>query len=864
MQRLREQFSRRKQNTIDQPGSEPVTPAKGSAQAGQSPGRTPISDPHPTTSHHYLFRFPSNSSQQQPKSPKKASAHAQKARKQMLKQQAHSLPQSSPAKSSANHPPLAYHESQPDPSSSRKPARSESKEAYFPKEFKENRQTANIPSSSPKTASHLGGHYSSSSVDNPPSAPSNIQNIQSLQQQIHYKRNLMTAQMQQRYQQLPRHQRVNQSFSSSQHMVPSSPLLQAESKYRSASFEEIRNVKENQMIYEEHSIEVEDTNLSLSESNSSSLHNLHGSYQVGLQNATASCCSSSGSINATTFAGTYTGGHPPAAQHSPRQSNIRNPTVFSLASTKSPRSKSFDCCQATQPTLYQQQSLQDKMLTSTASPIGNTGDLSSRGSSNIGLISSTNISNNSNLIKEQQPQQQPQPSTSAPTAVRCSTPQPISNIQAISTASISSVASDSPSKKRGPFLEIPRWRMLIRRTTTSNQLSGQHKNADGTVVQLAGAEFSPPSSAAIDKQTINFERECVHCALISELLKTNRISSRGTSSHTSLSSLEDSDSEQHLIMQPKTNKDGPPHSLSKSADYFDLSSSIKELDTLSQHINKLELESGERFSSQFAKCSSGSSEKSEKSGGSGSGKEVSSSGKETASLRAAGANCDSLEEDYYTGEPVGDLELERTKAQQANETNAANIDDLSKSVSFNDGSCENVAEHTSTSNSRNASLISLPMVTLSLPSSESDDQVTSLTSVGQQSANYPQQASNTGQFHSPPISPPPYLSSQQQHQQLQQQQPPPCCKNKSDESDFDPTNNSSCITVVSLTVPVLAPNKSGRSASVDSSYLKVPQRTDIGTYEAPPRTGQRSKSVDIYQVDTLLHGKFCVRSKASV
>ena len=824
MQRLREQFSRRKQNTIDQPGSEPVTPAKASLQAGH---QSPISDPHPTTSHHHLFRFPSNSSQQQQKSPKKSSAHAQKARKQMLRQQAHSLPQSSPAKSSTNHPPLAYHESQPDPSA-RKTTHVDSRE-HFARDFKE--RQSNVPPSSPKMAPFIpvSQHYSPT-PDNqqlPPASP----NIQSLQQQIHYKRNLMTAQMQSRYQQLPRHQRVNQSFSSSQHMMPSSPLLQAESKYRSASFEEIRNVKENQMIYEEHSIEVEDTNLSLSESNSSSLHNLHGSHQAGLQSAVASCCSSSGSINAGTFAAANA--QPPS---STRQSNIRNPTVFSLASTKSPRSKSFDCCQATQPAqLHQQQSLQDKILTSNVCPIGNTGDLSSR-SSNIGLISS-NISNNPNLIKEQSPQPQ------IASTVRCSTPQPISNIQAISTASISSVASDSPSKKRGPFLEIPRWRMLIRRTTTSNQLSGQHKNADGTTVQLVGAEFSPPSSAAIDKQTINFERECVHCALISELLKTNRFSSRGTSTHTSLSSLEDSDSEQHLIIQPKSEKE--PYGLSKSGDYFDLSSSIKELDTLSQHINKLELESGERFSSQFAKCSSGSSEKSEKSGGSGSGKEVSSSGKETTSLKAAGANCDSLEEDFYTEAPSDEPDKSRS---QANQNEPANMDDLSKSVSFNDGSYyDNCAELTSTSNSRNASLISLPMVTLSLPSSESDDQVTSLTSVGQQSTNYPQQASNAGQFHSPPISPPPYLSSRQQQ--------PVCCKNKPDESDFEQAN-SSCITVVSLTVPVLAPNKSGRSASVDSSYLKVPQRTDIGTYEAPPRTGQRSKSVDIYQVDTLLHGKF--------
>uniref|UniRef100_T1L4S1 Uncharacterized protein n=2 Tax=Tetranychus urticae TaxID=32264 RepID=T1L4S1_TETUR len=51
------------------------------------------------------------------------------------------------------------------------------------------------------------------------------------------------------------------------------------------------------------------------------------------------------------------------------------------------------------------------------------------------------------------------------------------------------------------------------------------------------------------------------------------------------------------------------------------------------------------------------------------------------------------------------------------------------------------------------------------------------------------------------------------------------------------------LTVISLEVPVLP--KSGRSASVDSSYLKVPQRTDIGIGESPPVKAQRSRSVDV-------------------
>lgn len=51
------------------------------------------------------------------------------------------------------------------------------------------------------------------------------------------------------------------------------------------------------------------------------------------------------------------------------------------------------------------------------------------------------------------------------------------------------------------------------------------------------------------------------------------------------------------------------------------------------------------------------------------------------------------------------------------------------------------------------------------------------------------------------------------------------------------------LTVISLEVPVMP--KSGRSASVDSSYLQVPQRTDIGIGEAPPMKAQRSRSVDV-------------------
>ncbi|KAI1301238.1 hypothetical protein HDE_03148 [Halotydeus destructor] len=51
------------------------------------------------------------------------------------------------------------------------------------------------------------------------------------------------------------------------------------------------------------------------------------------------------------------------------------------------------------------------------------------------------------------------------------------------------------------------------------------------------------------------------------------------------------------------------------------------------------------------------------------------------------------------------------------------------------------------------------------------------------------------------------------------------------------------ITVISLEVPILP--KSGRSASIDSSCLKVPTRTDIGCCEQPPSKSVRSRSVDI-------------------
>ncbi|RWS08966.1 hypothetical protein B4U79_05926, partial [Dinothrombium tinctorium] len=65
---------------------------------------------------------------------------------------------------------------------------------------------------------------------------------------------------------------------------------------------------------------------------------------------------------------------------------------------------------------------------------------------------------------------------------------------------------------------------------------------------------------------------------------------------------------------------------------------------------------------------------------------------------------------------------------------------------------------------------------------------------------------------------------------------PPVEKSPEEE---DPGNG---VTVISLEVPVIQ-NK-GRSASVDSAYLQVPKRSDIGIGELPPKS-QRSRSVDI-------------------
>ena len=74
---------------------------------------------------------------------------------------------------------------------------------------------------------------------------------------------------------------------------------------------------------------------------------------------------------------------------------------------------------------------------------------------------------------------------------------------------------------------------------------------------------------------------------------------------------------------------------------------------------------------------------------------------------------------------------------------------------------------------------------------------------------------------------------------IQITEPTSCC-----EAELE--DPGSGITVVSLEVPVLNSGKQARSASVDSSFLQVPQRTDIDIGgELPPSKTLRSRSVDI-------------------
>ncbi|KAK4337252.1 hypothetical protein RND71_043721 [Anisodus tanguticus] len=163
-----------------------------------------------------------------------------------------------------------------------------------------------------------------------------------------------------------------------------------------------------------------------------------------------------------------------------------------------------------------------------------------------------------------------------------------------------------------------------------------------------------------------------------------------------------------------------------------------------------------------------------------------------------------------------------------------NSDDLSKSMSLNENSfCEDSIELTSNSDSRNASLISLPMVTLSLPNCDNQIDSSETTEKNNQN-NLCEQNSEQNFCDNAQLNNQPNLSVASSKSYY-----------KKENSLEINQANSSCITVVSLEVPVLV-NKSGRSASVDSAYLKVPQRTDIGNREASPnRNGQRSKSIDI-------------------
>lgn len=64
-----------------------------------------------------------------------------------------------------------------------------------------------------------------------------------------------------------------------------------------------------------------------------------------------------------------------------------------------------------------------------------------------------------------------------------------------------------------------------------------------------------------------------------------------------------------------------------------------------------------------------------------------------------------------------------------------------------------------------------------------------------------------------------------------------------DEFQTEEEDLGNGVTVISLEVPVLP--KSGRSASMDNSYLQVPRRPDVHDFELPPGKSIRSRSVDI-------------------
>lgn len=64
-----------------------------------------------------------------------------------------------------------------------------------------------------------------------------------------------------------------------------------------------------------------------------------------------------------------------------------------------------------------------------------------------------------------------------------------------------------------------------------------------------------------------------------------------------------------------------------------------------------------------------------------------------------------------------------------------------------------------------------------------------------------------------------------------------------DEFQMEEEDLGNGVTVISLEVPVLP--KSGRSASMDNSYLQVPRRPDMHDFELPPGKSIRSRSVDI-------------------
>lgn len=458
--------------------------------------------------------------------------------------------------------------------------------------------------------------------------------------------------------------------------------------------------------------------------------------------------------------------------------------------------------------------------------------------------------------------------------------------------STESAGTDSPSRKSvsgrsGAFLEIPKWRMLIRRTAVAAaQAQAQSSNASAlSGASVAGSGSQPPSPNPSEK-------ECIHCALIAELRA--RPASPPSSSQNSASSIDEYELDTGL-WPPESAAVEPPgfdsnvasssacHSTAvnrcTSPNLFTVARRSIVASRLNGSVSAISLTSSNSAShgsslddEPLSECNSlanlsgitstGNLQRSsDRRFDKEAGHDLTADLKDDANLAQtieaisigsiSSTNADQSNDRRMwlcpsSGSSVsmwsavtpavspssnaGPTELTRFGTECTIKGAAARLIDASDlspptadkiadahahGRTLNDveddrcGHCHQAECNcpptvTPVDSSRNASLSSvgsgiLPMVTLSLP----------------------------------PIEPSPYGTEQIV---VPHNVGPSCCSEVYD--------NSNCITVVSLEVPVLS-NKSGRSASVDSAYLQVPQRTDIGSRELPPGRGQRSRSVDI-------------------